>query len=214
MLFMLARMMSGTTHKKWVKFVAAWVITGYIAVQIAFWTACIPLRGYWSVPAISPQCTTLEHYAIVQASFNISSDLLIIAIPIPMVVSLVLPLKQKISLGLLFSMGSFVVRSHSQPKMRPPIANPITQIVAAILTKIYNLSDVYSSTYMLWYTREASVAVYVANLPGIWPARTHKLLRHGCLGHQTPQIRLRFPIRQHVFRRRTQPHAHPCRHCI
>jgi hypothetical protein len=23
--------------------------------------------------------------------------------------------------------------------------------------------------YMLWYTREASVAVYVANLPGIWP---------------------------------------------
>lgn len=27
---------------------------------------------------------------------------------------------------------------------------------------------------MLWYTREASVAVYVANLPGIWPlAREH-----------------------------------------
>ena len=43
------------------------------------------------------------------------------------------------------------------------------QIVAAILTKVYNLSDVYATTYMLWYTREASVAVYVANLPGIWP---------------------------------------------
>jgi hypothetical protein len=34
---------------------------------------------------------------------------------------------------------------------------------------VYNLSDVYATTYMLWYTREASVAVYVANLPGIWP---------------------------------------------
>jgi hypothetical protein len=31
------------------------------------------------------------------------------------------------------------------------------------------LSNIYSPTYMLWYTREASVAVYVANLPGIWP---------------------------------------------
>jgi hypothetical protein len=43
------------------------------------------------------------------------------------------------------------------------------QIVAAILTKVYNLSNVYATTYMLWYTREASVAVYVSNLPGIWP---------------------------------------------
>jgi len=42
-------------------------------------------------------------------------------------------------------------------------------MIAALLTKIYNLSDVYDPTYMLWYTREASVAVYVANLPMIWP---------------------------------------------
>lgn len=44
-----------------------------------------------------------------------------------------------------------------------------SQILAAILTKVYNLSDIYSYRYMLWYTREASVAVYVANFPGIWP---------------------------------------------
>ncbi|KAJ4372283.1 hypothetical protein N0V83_004057 [Neocucurbitaria cava] len=43
------------------------------------------------------------------------------------------------------------------------------KIIAAILTKVYNLSDVYDTAYMLWYTREASVAVYVANLPGIYP---------------------------------------------
>jgi hypothetical protein len=67
-----------------------------------------------------------------------------------MIMSLSLPLKQKVVLGVLFSMGIFV-------------------IVAAILTKIHNLSDVYATTYMLWYTREASVAVYVANLPSIWP---------------------------------------------
>jgi membrane-bound acyltransferase YfiQ involved in biofilm formation len=110
MLFMLARMTNGTTHTKWIRFVAAYVLVGWIAVQIAFFTACRPFNGYWAVPPPNPQCTTLEHYAIVQAVFNISSDLLIIAVPIPMIVSLSLPLKQKIGLGLLFSMGTFVVR--------------------------------------------------------------------------------------------------------
>src|SRR5947207_7749018 len=38
-----------------------------------------------------------------------------------------------------------------------------------MLTKIFNLSDLYASRYMLWYVREASVAVYVSNLPLIWP---------------------------------------------
>jgi hypothetical protein len=38
-----------------------------------------------------------------------------------------------------------------------------------VLTKVFNLKDVYDTAYMLWYTREASVAVYVANLPLIWP---------------------------------------------
>ncbi|KAF1840044.1 uncharacterized protein K460DRAFT_421700 [Cucurbitaria berberidis CBS 394.84] len=150
MLFMLARMASGTRHIKWIRFAAAWVIVGWVAVQIAFFAACRPFRGYWGMPPSNPQCTTLEHFAIVQACFNLSSDLLIIAIPIPIVVALSLPLKQKLGLGLLFSMGTFV-------------------IIAAILTKVYNLSDVYDTAYMLWYTREASVAVYVANLPGIWP---------------------------------------------
>lgn len=62
------------------------------------------------MPPPNPQCTTLEHFAIVQATFNISSDVLIIAIPVPMLVSLSLPTKQKIGLGVLFSMGTFVVR--------------------------------------------------------------------------------------------------------
>ncbi|KAI8939961.1 hypothetical protein NX059_003686 [Plenodomus lindquistii] len=150
MLLMLARMTTGTTYMKSIRIVGIWVGAGYVAVQIAFFTACRPFTGYWGMPPPNPQCTTLEHYAIVQAIFNISSDLLIIAIPLPMLASLSLPLKQKLGLGILFSMGTFV-------------------ILAAILTKVYNLSDVYSTVYMLWYTREASVAVYVANLPSIWP---------------------------------------------
>jgi len=110
MLFMFARMIGGTTYSKWIKIVGAWVILGWVAVQIAFFTTCRPFTGYWAVPPPNPQCTTLEHFAIVQAAFNISSDVLIILLPMPMIKSLSLPLKQKIGLGLLFSMGLFVVR--------------------------------------------------------------------------------------------------------
>lgn len=43
-------------------------------------------------------------------------------------------------------------------------------IVAAILTKVYCLVPwLISYVYMNWYFREASVAVYVTNLPTIWP---------------------------------------------
>lgn len=115
MLFMFARMTTGTSHIKWIRAVAAYVTIGYIAAQIAFFTACTPFNGYWAVPVSNPQCTTLVHYAIVQATFNLSSDVLIIAIPIPMIISLSLPTKQKIGLGILFSMGTFVVRSTQQP---------------------------------------------------------------------------------------------------
>ncbi|KAJ4322028.1 hypothetical protein N0V94_002607 [Neodidymelliopsis sp. IMI 364377] len=173
MLLMFARMTLGTTHIKWIRFAAIYVAIGWVAVQIAFFTACRPFNGYWAVPPPDPQCTTLEHYAIVQATFNLSSDVLIIAVPIPMIMSLSLPTKQKIGLGILFSMGTFV-------------------IIAAILTKVYNLSDVYDTAYMLWYTREASVAVYVANLPGIWPLlREHiRFLRDHTDSYITGQSRM------------------------
>ena len=61
----------------------------------------------------------VEHFAIVQAAFNLSSDVLIIAVPIPMIVSLSLPLKQKVFLGILFSMGTFVVSSLLFPGLQP-----------------------------------------------------------------------------------------------
>lgn len=74
---------------------------------------CVSIRSNTylqrGMPPPDPQCTTFQRFAMIQAVFNLSSDVLIIAIPIPMIASLTLPLKQKIGLGVLFSMGSFVV---------------------------------------------------------------------------------------------------------
>lgn len=75
--------------------------------------------------------------------------MLIIAIPI--IMGLRVPIQQKLILLLIFGMGGFI-------------------IVSAILTKIYCLvPELISYVYMNWYFREASVAVYVTNIPLIWP---------------------------------------------
>lgn len=89
-----------------------------------------------------------------------------LGIPIPLIIRMRLPWRQKIVLIIVFSLGVFV-------------------IIAALMTKIFNLTDVYSPNYMLWYVREASVAVYVSNLPMIWP-----LLRKWfpCLRKLTPGV--------------------------
>ncbi|KAF2460094.1 hypothetical protein BDY21DRAFT_184732 [Lineolata rhizophorae] len=150
LLFMYYRLTTGSNQQRMVKWLAAYVFLAWVGTEFAFFFACRPFSGYWAVPPPNPQCTTLEHYAISQMCFNITSDLLMLGIPIALVSGLSLPLKQKIVLGIVFSMGVFV-------------------IIAAILTKYYNLSNVYDTSYMLWYFREASVAVYVANLPMIWP---------------------------------------------
>ncbi|POS79134.1 hypothetical protein DHEL01_v202459 [Diaporthe helianthi] len=67
-----------------------------------------------------------------------------------LILRMALPWRQRIVIAFIFSLGIFV-------------------ILAALLTKIFNLTDVYDDSYMLWYIREASVAVYTSNLPMIWP---------------------------------------------
>lgn len=75
---------------------------------------------------------------------------MMLIIGIPLLLSVRLPIQQKAVLLVVFGMGIFV-------------------IVAAILTKIYCLvPDLISYVYLNWYFREASVSLYVTNLPALW----------------------------------------------
>lgn len=150
MLIMYTRLTLGLQVQRMVTYLAMYVVVGWVATEIAFFTACRPFKGYWAMPPPNPQCTTLQHYAEVQGVFNISSDILMLFIPLPLITKLNVPLKHKSVLFIIFSMGIFV-------------------ILAALLTKIFNLTDVWDPSYMLWYTRQSSVAVYVSNIPMIWP---------------------------------------------
>ncbi|KAL2828075.1 hypothetical protein BJY01DRAFT_228755 [Aspergillus pseudoustus] len=150
MLIIYSRITEGLPQRKFVNYLAIYVGLGFVAVELALFLICRPLSNYWAVPTPNAQCSTYQHYEIVQGCFAITADIAMLLIGLPLLMQVRVPLKQKLILVILFGMGIFV-------------------IVAAILTKVYCLvPKLISYVYMNWYFREATVAVLVTNLPLIW----------------------------------------------
>ncbi|GAM88110.1 hypothetical protein ANO11243_061410 [Dothideomycetidae sp. 11243] len=141
----------GARNHMLVKVLAVYVFVGYVAVQLSLFLECRPFGRYWQIrPASDLNCMVYWSYIAVQMAFNISSDIAMLFIPLPMVLGVKVNPKQKMVLLVLFSMGLFVIAS-------------------ALTTKIEYYISIYDVNFVFWYFREASVAVYVANLPMIWP---------------------------------------------
>ncbi|KAJ5088594.1 hypothetical protein N7456_012210 [Penicillium angulare] len=150
MLIIYARITEGLRQRKWINYIAIYVVLGFVATELSLFLICRPLTQYWAVPTDNYQCSSYQYYEIVQGSLSISADVFMLIVAIPMLVQVRVPTKQKVILILLFGMGIFV-------------------IVAAVLNKIYCLvPSLISYVYMNWYFREATVAILVTNLPLVW----------------------------------------------
>ncbi|PNS16340.1 hypothetical protein CAC42_6447 [Sphaceloma murrayae] len=151
MLIMYGRLTLGARNHLFVRALSVYTLLGWIACQLTLFLECRPFKAYWQIkPSPNLNCMVYWSFAAVQCSFNISSDIAMLFIPLPMIVGVKVHVRQKLILLILFSMGLFV-------------------IAAAILTKVAFWKDIYDINFMYWYIREASVAVYVSNLPCIWP---------------------------------------------
>ena len=102
-----------------------------------------------AVPTPNPQCDTAINHLITNAVFNISSDVIMLALGIPMFARIQLPLSKKVPLVGIFSLGIFV-------------------IVAAVLNKYYSFTAPFDDDWVFWYVRESATAIIVANLPFVW----------------------------------------------
>lgn len=150
MLVIYARITQGLKQRKWINYISIYVALGWVATELSLFLICRPLTNYWAVPTPNYQCSSYQHYEIVQGCISISADVFMLLVAIPLLIQVRVPLKQKLILVLLFGMGIFV-------------------IVAAVLTKVYCLVPwLISYVYMNWYFREATVAILVTNLPLIW----------------------------------------------
>ncbi|EFX06368.1 decarboxylase [Grosmannia clavigera kw1407] len=128
-----------------VKIVAGYVIGGFILMEVLYlgvW--CRPFHEYWAVPTDS---TT--HHLITNAVLNISSDIMIILIPMPVFLKAGISTKKKIILCSVFTIGFFT-------------------IISAILNKYYSFHDPFGSAWVFWYIRESSTALITANLSQTW----------------------------------------------
>ncbi|UNI22954.1 hypothetical protein JDV02_008797 [Purpureocillium takamizusanense] len=133
-----------------VKLVAGYVAVGFVVMEILYlgvW--CRPFNQYWAVPPNSSQCSAATNHLITNAVLNISSDLMIIMIPMPILLQSRISIKKKIILITVFALGGFT-------------------ILSAILNKYYSFSQPYGSAWTFWYIRESSTAIIVANLPLTW----------------------------------------------
>ncbi|KAL8786501.1 MAG: hypothetical protein Q9213_002728 [Squamulea squamosa] len=152
LLILYHQMTIGLKQNKLVKIVGGYCVFGYVLVQILYlgvW--CRPIQQYWQVPVDNSQCASYYHHLITSAVFNITSDLMMIYIPLPILIKARLPLKRKIVLCGVFSLGILV-------------------ILSAILNRYYNFTEPYGSLiYLNWYVGEAATSVFVANVPHLWP---------------------------------------------
>ncbi|WPH03323.1 Hypothetical protein R9X50_00620000 [Acrodontium crateriforme] len=133
-----------------IKILAGYVAFGFVFMEIFYFAVwCRPFYNYWAVPTPNVQCDAATNHLITNAVFNLSSDLAMIVIGLPMFLRMRLSLKKKVPLVGIFSLGIFV-------------------ILAAILNKVYSWTQPFGSAWTYWYVRESSTALLVANLPFVW----------------------------------------------
>ncbi|QIW97121.1 hypothetical protein AMS68_002639 [Peltaster fructicola] len=133
-----------------IKILLGYIAGGFVLMEILYlgvW--CRPFSEYWAVPTDNVQCNAATDHLITNAVLNLTSDLAMLLIGLPIFVRVQVPLRQKIPLVLLFSLGIFV-------------------IIAAILNKIYSFTNPFGDEWVFWYVRESSTALIVANMPFVW----------------------------------------------
>jgi hypothetical protein len=144
------RLTQNLTQNIIVKCTAAYVGITYVVMLICYFAVwCRPFHDYWEVPTSNMQCPTALNHLIMNLVFNLSSDLLILSIPLPLLIKAKLELKKKILLVFPFSLGFFTM-------------------ICAILSKRLSFTNPYSSEWVFWYCREASTAMIVTNMPYSW----------------------------------------------
>ncbi|KAK0383392.1 hypothetical protein NLU13_9304 [Sarocladium strictum] len=150
LLIMFNRLTMSLKQNVAVKFVAGYVVVSFVVMEILYlgvW--CRPFSQYWAVPPDNVQCSAATNHLITNTVFNISSDIMIILIPMPIFLRSQITLKKKAVLVGVFALGTFT-------------------ILCAILNKFYSFTQPFGSEWTFWYIRESSTALITANLPMTW----------------------------------------------
>ncbi|OWT42718.1 hypothetical protein VFPPC_18131 [Pochonia chlamydosporia 170] len=161
MLYLYGRLTLDLKQRKLVKFTAVVCVLAYISAVLVMLFHCRPMYKNWQVyPYPGDSCALNIHSLYALAVTNISTDIFIVAIPLPLLRKVQMPCHRKLLCGLWLCTGIFV-------------------IIATFLRCVFGLQFPTSvSNGTIWSIRETVVAILAANTPviGPWIARTARHL--------------------------------------
>ncbi|GME48506.1 hypothetical protein GTA08_BOTSDO01210 [Neofusicoccum parvum] len=157
MLFFYGRLTFRLWQQKVVRVLSFVVFASYISVLFTVLFSCRPFVANWQVrPDPGLQCSFHPQNVAVVSILNIATDVALLSIPIPLLWTLQMRLKQKIVMGCFLLSGILV-------------------IAAAIVRVVVTLGSHPSTlTINLWGIRETVVAVICVNAPMVRPLCSRK----------------------------------------
>ncbi|KAK3678406.1 hypothetical protein LTR78_001703 [Recurvomyces mirabilis] len=155
MLFFFNRLTLGLDSHTWVKRLAIACGITYAAVFLTITLGCRPFHHNWqTLPYPPPQCTLRAQNMYVSTILNVLTDAAMLAIPVPLLWKLQVPMKRKLALAAMFSSGMFV-------------------IIAAIVRITMTLKAHPSAlTINRWGVRETIAGIIAVNVPILRPMFT------------------------------------------
>ena len=85
--------------------IGAIVLAWYIAIQITTIFQCLPIHYYWQRGG-QGHCIQTTNFYIILASLNLATDVAVLILPIPFIWNLQVRKSKKLSLSVIFLLGS------------------------------------------------------------------------------------------------------------
>ncbi|KAI1505685.1 hypothetical protein F5X99DRAFT_215397 [Biscogniauxia marginata] len=152
LLFLYNRLTMGLWQQKLARIMMGVSAATFLASLFWHIFSCFPTHRAWQVkPFPGDDCTLRRGNYIIITALDVITDLGIMAIPLPMLLQSSLSIRRKLSLGVLFSSGIFVM-------------------ICAVLRAYYSLRDIQTLSVALgWASREILVASIVVCAPALKP---------------------------------------------
>ena len=152
MLFFFSRLTFGLSQERFVKALGLICGVTYLAMFLTITVSCHPIQLNWQVKPKPPErCEVRLQNFYVCTVLNVTTDVALLAVPLPMLWKLRIPIRKKITLALLLSSAVFI-------------------IAAAIVRIVMTLQGQPSAlTINRWGVRETIAAIIAVNAPIIKP---------------------------------------------
>jgi len=160
------------THRIYIAFAS--IIISFVIIIFTIYLSCRPFWHYWQIspdPGNSCQAAISKRLIWVTFVFNVSTDVYLLLIPIPMLWKSRLRTYKKIAAMLVLGAGMLVIVCAILKSIYLITVRRSSTIARMWASTLMDLQDPLNSAELTasWGTRETFIAIFTTNLPMIFP---------------------------------------------